>query len=110
MAKMKEQERIEYERQKAQEESAETQAKLDAYLLKDEATKLAETEGLPVGLLDLYDFRHVSKDEMPEQVKKAATAFKEAVKAEVLVRTENKVPEQHTTGGGETPKTAPTMF
>lgn len=109
VAKMKEEERVAYELQKEREEKAETQAKLDAYLLKDEATKIATAEGLPVELLGLYNFRHINKEEMPEKIKEMASVFKGQVKIEVSKRTDNQTPELHSSAGGAL-KTPPTMF
>jgi hypothetical protein len=56
LAKMKEEERLQYERDKVQGELNELKIQLNAKNLKDEATKIASEKGLPISYLELVDF------------------------------------------------------
>lgn len=95
LAKMKEDERKNYEIEKARKEKEEAEAKLNAYELKEEAIKMAnapETQ-VDVSLLNLIDFRSIKAEQVEPTIKNIKTVFDKAVENEVNKRLKETPPK-----------------
>ena len=95
LAKMKEDERQNYELEKARKKQEEAEAKLNAYELKEEAIKIAnnpETK-VDVSLLNLIDFRTIKADQVEPTIKNIKTIFEQAVEKEVNERLKEATPK-----------------
>jgi hypothetical protein len=68
LAKMKEDERVKYEKDQVQKELNELKIQLNAKNLKDEATKIANEKGLPTSYLELVDFTKETAESINEKV------------------------------------------
>lgn len=95
LSKMKEDERKNYELEKTRKEKEEAEAKLNAYELKEEATKIAnapETQ-VDVSLLTLIDFRNIKAEQVEPTIKNIKTIFDRAVENEVNKRLKETTPK-----------------
>lgn len=94
LAKMKEDERKDYEIEKARKEKEEAIAKLNAYELKEQAIKMAnvsETQ-VDVSLLNLIDFRNIKAEQVEPTIKNIKRIFDSAVENEVNKRLKETTP------------------
>lgn len=94
LAKMKEDERKDYEIEKAHKAQAEAEAKLNAYELKEEAIKMVnapETQ-VDVSLLSLIDFRNIKAEQVEPTIKNIKKVFDSAVENEVNKRLKETTP------------------
>lgn len=94
LAKMKEDERKDYEIEKARKEKEEAIAKLNAYELKEQAIKMAnvsETQ-VDVSLLNLIDFRNIKAEQVEPTIKNIKKIFDSAVENEVNKRLKETTP------------------
>jgi hypothetical protein len=95
LAKMKEDERKDYEIEKARKEKEEAMAKLNAYELKEEAIKIAnspETQ-VDVSLLNLIDFKNIKAEQVEPVIKNIKKVFDNAVEIEVNKRLKEATPK-----------------
>lgn len=95
LAKMKENERKDYELEKERKEKEEAINKLNAYELKEEAIKMAnnpETQ-VAVSLLSLIDFRSIKAEQVEPTIKNIKTVFDSAVENEVNKRLKETTPK-----------------
>lgn len=95
LAKMKDDERRNYELEKAQKEKEEAELKLSAYELKEEAIKMAnipETQ-VDVSLLNLIDFRSIKAEQVEPTIKNIKKVFDSAVENEVNKRLKETTPK-----------------
>lgn len=113
LAKMKEDERKDYEIEKARKEKEEAEARLNAYELKEEAIKMAnapETQ-VDVLLLNLIDFRNIKAEQVEPTIKNIKKVFDSAVENEVNKRLKETTPKtivnQNNSG---TKKSIPNVF
>ena len=113
LAKMKEDERKDYEIEKARKEKEEAEARLNAYELKEEAIKMAnapETQ-VDVSLLNLIDFRNIKAEQVEPTIKNIKKVFDSAVENEVNKRLKETTPKtivnQNNSG---TKKSIPNVF
>lgn len=113
LAKMKEDERKDYEIEKARREKEEAEAKLNAYELKEEAIKMANTPEtqVDVSLLSLIDFRNIKAEQVEPTIKNIKKVFDSAVENEVNKRLKETTPRsvvnQNNNG---TKKSIPNVF
>ena len=95
LAKMKEDERINYELEQARKKQEEAELKLSAYELKEEAIKMAnipETQ-VDVSLLNLIDFRSIKAEQVEPTIKNIKKVFDSAVENEVNKRLKETTPK-----------------
>lgn len=95
LAKMKEDERKDYEIEKARKEKEEAIAKLNAYELKEEAIKIAnapETQ-VDVSLLNLIDFRNIRAEQVEPTIKNIKQVFDKAVENEINKKLKETTPK-----------------
>lgn len=95
LAKMKDDERRNYELEQARKKQEEAELKLNAYELKEEAIKMAnvpETQ-VDVSLLNLIDFRSIKAEQVETTIKNIKRVFDSAVEAEVNKRLKETTPK-----------------
>ena len=95
LAKMKEDERRNYELEQARKKQEEAELKLSAYELKEEAIKMAnipETQ-VDVSLLNLIDFRSIKAEQVEPTIKNIKKIFDSAVENEVNKRLKETTPK-----------------
>lgn len=98
LSKMDEDERAQFERKKAEERAAKAEAELNAYRMKDTASKMAVEKGVPLPLLDLIDFHEADADRVKSSIEKMAAAFQKAIESGVNERLKQRPPETHSGG------------
>lgn len=94
LAKMKDDERRNYELEQARKKQEEAELKLSAYELKEEAIKMAnipETQ-VDVSLLNLIDFRSIKAEQVEPTIKNIKKVFDSAVENEVNKRLKETTP------------------
>jgi hypothetical protein len=91
---MKEDERIAYERDKAEKELNELNNQLNAKELKDEAVKLASEKGLPIQYLDLVDFTKESAESINAKVQHLVEARSKDLEGYLNSKLKEKAPFQ----------------
>lgn len=95
LAKMKDDERRNYELEKARKKQEEAELRLSAYELKEEAIKMAnipETQ-VDVSLLNLIDFRSIKAEQVEPTIKNIKKVFDSAVENEVNKRLKETTPK-----------------
>lgn len=113
LAKMKEDERKDYEIEKARKEKEEAEARLNAYELKEEAIKMANTPEtqVDVSLLNLIDFRNIKAEQVEPTIKNIKKVFDSAVENEVNKRLKETTPKTVISqNNGGTKKSIPNVF
>ena len=83
LAKMTEEEKHQHELSKLEQEKTQAVNELNAYRLKDEATKIASEKGIDISLLDLIDYSNASAENVKEKIEAIETAFVKAVEKAV---------------------------
>lgn len=95
LAKMKDNERRNYELEQARKKQEEAELRLSAYELKEEAIKMAnipETQ-VDVSLLNLIDFRSIKAEQVEPTIKNIKKVFDSAVENEVNKRLKETTPK-----------------
>lgn len=95
LAKMKDDERRNYELEQARKKQEEAELRLSAYELKEEAIKMAnipETQ-VDVSLLKLIDFRSIKAEQVEPTIKNIKKVFDSAVENEVNKRLKETTPK-----------------
>lgn len=111
LAKMKSDEKLQYQLEKEKSEKDDALAELNAYRLKEEAIKIASEKGLEVSLLDLIDFKTVTAEKLNENIDNLSTVFNKAVEKIVNERLKEDTPITKTSGNaGSQPKAIPNLF
>ena len=106
LAKMKEAERSAYELEQARKKQEEAEAKLNAYELKEEAIKIAnspETQ-VDVSLLDLVNFKTIKAEQVESVIKNIKSVFDSAVEREVNRRLKEATPKTVSSYNNQTEK------
>lgn len=95
LAKMKDDERRNYELEQAQKKQEEAELKLSAYELKEEAIKMANTPEMQVdvSLLNLINFRDIKAEQVEPTIKNIKKVFDSAVENEVNKRLKETTPK-----------------
>ena len=83
LAKMTEDEKHQHELSKLEAERKQAVAELNAYKLKDEASKIAKEKEIDTALLDLIDYSSATAENVKEKLDSIETAFKKAVEKAV---------------------------
>ena len=99
LAKMKEDERLKYEKEQSEKKAQDALSELNAYKLKDEAVKVANSEGLPIQFLDLIDFKTATAEQLNDTIGSVSKTFKSAVESALNEKLKQKSPENHHAGG-----------
>lgn len=110
LANMNEKQKAEYELKKANKEKENALAELNAYKLKEEATKIASEKGLEVSLLNLIDFKTVTAEKLTENIDNLVAVFNKAVEKAVNEKLKEDTPTTKTGVEVSQPKTIPMMF
>lgn len=110
LEKMNKEQKLEYEAQKANKEKENALAELNAYKLKEQATKIASEKGVDVSLLDLIDFRTITAEKLTENIENLSNVFKRAVEKSVNEKLREDTPTTKIDIGGSQPKPIPNMF
>lgn len=95
LAKMKDDERRNYELEQARKKQEEAELRLSAYELKEEAIKMAnipETQ-VDVSLLNLIDFKSIKAEQVEPTIKNIKKVFDSAVENEVNKRLKETTPK-----------------
>lgn len=79
LAKMKADEKLEYEKQKETDRANKAEMELNAYKLKDTAIQIANEKRLDVKLLDMIDFTRESAETINSKIESMTKLFKDAV-------------------------------
>lgn len=104
LAKMKSDEKLQYQLEKSNEEKNNALAELNAYKLKEEAVKIASEKGLEVSLLELIDFKTVTAEKLSENIDNMTAVFNKAVERAVNEKLKEDTPITKTgTDVGQTP-------
>lgn len=94
LAKMDADEKHRYELEKAEKEKNEALSKLNAYELKEQATKIATEKDLDISLIDIIDYSKETADSIKTKLDNIDSVFKKAVEKKVNERLQEKSPRQ----------------
>lgn len=94
LAKMDADEKHRYELEKAEKEKNEALSKLNAYELKEQATKIAAEKELDISLLDIIDYSKETADSIKIKLDNIDAIFKKAVEKKVNERLQERSPRQ----------------
>ena len=83
LAKMKSDEKLQYQLEKEKSEKDNALAELNAYKLKEEAIKVASEKGLDVSLLNLINFKTITAEELNTNIDNMSNVFNKAVEKAV---------------------------
>lgn len=110
LAKMKSDEKLQYQLEKSNEEKNNALAELNAYKLKEEAMKIASEKGLDVSLLAYFDFKTLKAEEVNSKIEDISVAFNKAVEKAVNEKLKEESPTTKMGAEVSQPKAIPTMF
>lgn len=96
LAKMDAEEKHKYELAKAEKEKNDALAKLNAYELKEQATKIANEKELDISLLDIIDYSKETADSVKEKIESIDNAFKKVIEKRVNEKLQEKSPRNVT--------------
>lgn len=94
LAKMNKEQKLEYQAQKEKEGKEKALAELNAYKLKEQATKIASDKGLDISLLTFFNFETVKAEEINSKIEEVSNAFNKAVEKAVNERLKEDTPTQ----------------
>ncbi len=94
LAKMNKEQKLEYQAQKEKEGKEKALAELNAYKLKEQATKIASEKGLDISLLTFFNFETVKAEEINSKIEEVSNAFNKAVEKAVNERLKEDTPTQ----------------
>ena len=94
---MTEEEKHQHELNKLDAERRQAVAELNAYRLKDEATKIATEKGIDVSLLDLIDYSTATAENVKEKLESIESAFSKAVEKAVNEKLKQPRPKEFKT-------------
>lgn len=92
LAKMKSDEKLQYQLEKERKEKEEAIAKSNAYELKEQALKIASEKDLDVSLLTYFDFKTIKAEELKNKIDEISSAFNKAVEKAVSSRLKEDTP------------------
>ncbi len=101
LAKMDAEEKAKYQLEKERKEKEEALAKLNAYELKETATKIASEKGLDITLLDVIDYSKETAESIKDKIEKIDIAFKKAVENGINAKLQEKSPKQVVPNGNK---------
>lgn len=94
LAKMNKEQKLEYQAQKEKESKEKALAELNAYKLKEQATRIASDKGLDISLLTFFNFETVKAEEINSKIEEVSSAFNKAVEKSVNERLKEDTPIQ----------------
>lgn len=94
LAKMNKEQKLEYQAQKERTDKEKALAELNAYKLKEQATKIASDKGLDISLLTFFNFETVKAEEINLKIEEVSNAFNKAVEKAVNERLKEDTPTQ----------------
>ena len=94
LAKMNKEQKLEYQAQKERTDKEKALAELNAYKLKEQATKIASDKGLDISLLTFFNFETVKAEEINSKIEEVSNAFNKAVEKAVNERLKEDTPTQ----------------
>ena len=97
LAKMTEEEKHQHELSKLEAERKQAVEELNAYRLKDEASKIANEKGIDVSLLDLIDYQTSTAENVKEKLEAIESAFSRAVEKAVNEKLKQPRPKEFKT-------------
>ena len=109
LAKMKAEEKLQYELEKEQAKSADAVAELEAYKLKDEAIRQAKEKNVPIGLIELIKFKGNNADNVKQELENLGKVFNDELEKALEDRLKQKSPVQ-SSGVAVGKKDLPTFF
>lgn len=92
LAKMNAEEKHRYELEKIEKEKNDAIAKLNAYELKEQATKIASEKELDIALLDIIDYSKETADSIKTKIENIDGVFKKAVEKKINEKLQEKSP------------------
>ena len=110
LAKMKSDEKLQYQLEKSNKEKEDALARLNAYELKDKALEIAKEKGLDSSLLAYFDYKTIKAEELNVKIDEISTTFNKAVEKAVNERLKEDTPTTKTGMEGSQPKPIPTVF
>ena len=94
LAKMNKEQKLEYQAQKEKADKEKALAELNAYRLKEQATKIASEKGLDISLLTFFNFETVKAEEINSKIEEVSDAFNKVVEKAVNERLKEDTPVQ----------------
>ena len=110
LAKMKSDEKLQYQLEKSNKEKEDALAELNAFKLKDKALEIAKEKGLDSSLLAYFDYKTIKAEELNAKIDEISTTFNKAVEKAVNERLKEDTPTTKTGMEGSQPKPIPTVF
>lgn len=110
LAEMNDKQRHEYEVKKLTREKEDVEAKLNAYLLKDQTLKMAEEKGLPLAIANLIDFKTTKAEDVEGKIAELTETFNKALEQAVNERLKEPIPTTKTSTGGKMIKEIPPLI
>ena len=110
LAKMKSDEKLQYQLEKSNKEKEDALAELNAFKLKDKALEIAKEKGLDSSLLAYFDYKTIKAEELNSKIDEISTTFNKAVEKAVNERLKEETPTTKTGMEGSQPKPIPTVF
>ena len=92
LARIKKDEKLQYQLEKERSEKQEALAELNAYRLKEKATKLASEKRIERSLLDLIDFKTVTAETLKDNMDNLSKIFNKAVEKTINEKLKEDVP------------------
>lgn len=96
LAKMKEDERLQYEKEKAEKELSELKRQLAANNLKDEAYKIAAEKQIPISYLELIDFKTETAESINGKIQNISEARTKDLETYLNSKLKEPAPKQMT--------------
>lgn len=110
LAKMKNDEKLQYQLEKSNKEKEDALAELNAFKLKDKALEIAKEKGLDSSLLAYFDYKTIKAEELNTKIDEISATFNKAVEEAVNARLKEDTPTTQTGMEGSQPKPIPTVF
>ena len=92
LAKMDSDEKAKYELEKERKEKEDYRTKLNAYELKEEASKIAREKGVPQSLLNIIDYAKENADSIKNKIEEIEVTYKQALQEGINDRMKEKTP------------------
>ena len=99
LAKMDAEQKHQYELEQANKRASESEAKLRAFELKEQATKIASEKNVDVSLLDLIDFTKEDAESVATKIDSIKSAYDSAIERALNDRLKQKAPVSHDVDG-----------
>ena len=96
LAKMKNDEKLQYQLEKSNKEKEDALAELNAFKLKDKALEIAKEKGLDSSLLAYFDYKTIKAEELNAKIDEISTTFNKAVEKAVNERLKEDTPTTKT--------------